>query len=131
MSLADGTAWENENKIPGPILTEAKMKPLDFSNTRGHAMAFFTSPLASVRDYDPTDDGPEVGTITRILASHKLYTPGKEGEMLRFQHFVDDAARAIFGDRYGRLGKKRQATVRKFVVMLHLEGKGPGTVELS
>ena len=122
-----------------------QLKPLEFPNSSGHAMAFFRSDAGNeylsvlsggigsgaYREYDPADDGPEVKVISYIRAKHPLYAPGKEGEMLRFQHFVDDAARAIFGDRYGRLGKNRQATVRKFVVMLHLEGKGPGTVELS
>lgn len=70
------------------------------------------------------DDGPEVKIIKAILATHKLYTPGKEGELLKFQHFVDDAARALFNDRYGRLGKKRQEAVRRFVILLHVEGKG-------
>ena len=100
------------------------MQPLDFSNTSGHAMGFFTSPAASTREYDPADDGPEVDVITRIRAKHALYAPGKEGELLKFQHFVDDAARALFNDRYGRLGKKRQETVRKFVIMMHVDGKG-------
>ena len=105
-----------------------QFKPLDFSNTSGHAMAFYTeaeiSLKGSYREYDPTDDGPEVDVITRIKAKHALYAPGKEGELLKFQHFVDDAARALFNDRYGRLGKKRQETVRKFVIMLHVDGKG-------
>lgn len=77
-----------------------------------------------VYEYDPADDGPEAEAITRILASHALYAPGKEGELLKFQHFVDDAARALFNKRYGRLGKKRQETVRKFVIHLHVDGRG-------
>ena len=93
-------------------------------STTGHAVAFYASHPARAYSYDPTDDGPEAEIITRILAKHALYIPGKEGELLRFQHFVDKAARALFGDRYGRLGKKRQATVRKFVIMLHVDEKG-------
>lgn len=66
-------------------------------STTGHAVAFYASHPGKVYSYDPTDDGPEVDIITRIR---------------------------LFNDRYGRLGKKRQETVRKFVIMLHVDGKG-------
>lgn len=93
-------------------------------STTGHAVAFYASHPGKVYSYDPAEDGPEAEIITRILAKHALYAPGEEGELLKFQHLVDDAARALFNDRYGRLGKKRQETVRKFAIMLHVDGKG-------
>lgn len=100
-------------------------------NTTGHAMAFYASHPGKLREYDPTENGPEVEIIRSIRVAHALYTPGKEGELLRFQRFVDDAARAMYGKRYGRLGKKRQARVRKFVIFLHLEGKVPGQAPIG
>ncbi len=48
---------------------EDQFKPLNFDNTSGHAMAFYTSPMADVYEYDPADDGPECEIITRILAT--------------------------------------------------------------
>lgn len=84
-------------------------------------MAFYTSPLANVYEYDPADDGPEVRVINKILAKHVFYAPGKEGSLLRFQQFVDKVARHLYGERYGRLGKRRQENVRHEVIRLHLE----------
>lgn len=100
------------------------MQPLDFSNTSGHAMAFYKTPLGIVREYDEAEDGPEVGVIQAIRASHGLYIPGKEAELLKFQRFVDKVARAMYGKRYLLLGLLRKAKVRRKVVMLHVEGNG-------
>ena len=49
---------------------EDQFPPLDLDATSGHAMAFYTSPMADVYDYDPAEDGPECEIITRVLASH-------------------------------------------------------------
>lgn len=76
------------------------------------------------------DDGPEVEIIKAILATHKLYVPGKEASLLRFQRFVDKVARLMYGDRYGRLGKKRQQSVRRQVISLHVDGLRPGAEHL-
>lgn len=73
------------------------------------------------------DDGPEVDVIKAIRATHQLYTPGKEAELLKFQRFVDKVARQMFGDRYGRLGLRRKATVRQMVINLHVDGFRPGS----
>src|SRR6266478_4292021 len=98
------------------------MNSFDFSETTGHAMAFYMSSLANAYEYDPAADGPETDVIKRIRAKHALYAPGKEGELLKFQYFVDSVARHMYGDRYGRLGKKRQ-----LVVLLHLGDDLKGT----
>jgi hypothetical protein len=95
----------------------------DFDETgsaSGHAVAFYTSPQSHVYNYDAANDGPECEAITRILARHTLYTPGKEGELLRFEHFVDRVARHLFGKRYSLLGTERKEKVRAKVVALHL-----------
>lgn len=103
------------------------LTPLDVSATSGHAMAFYTSPLAGAYEYDPANDGPEVKIIASVRARHVLYAPGKEGELLRFQHFIDECARRMYGKHYGCLGKKRKEEVRAVVIMLHLGDDFKGT----
>jgi hypothetical protein len=105
----------------------SEFNELDFSNTLGHAIAFFKSPMAGAYEYDPADDGPECEVITRVLASHKLYRPGNEGELLRFHHFVDSVARHMYGKHYARLGEKRKEKVRAKVIALHLGEDFKGT----
>jgi len=43
---------------------------LDFSNTSGHATAFYKSPAGNECAYDPADDGPEVEIIRNIRAMY-------------------------------------------------------------
>jgi hypothetical protein len=88
----------------------------------GHRLAWVCN-NRGVYDYDPTDDGPECEVITRILASQPLYSPSREAELLRFQHFVDKVARAMYSERYGRLGVRRKLKVVAKVIRLHLEEK--------
>jgi len=84
-----------------------------------HEEAFYLHGLPEVFTYDSAEDGPEVEIIKGILASQPLYVPGKEGELLRFQDFVNRVARHMYGDRYGRLGAKRKTLVYKRVIKLH------------
>lgn len=111
MSLSDGAAYEKEFGLP-----ECCNHNVERANciTCGRA----------------ADDGPEVGVIKAIRASHQLYAPGKEGELLKFQRFVDKVARTMFRRRYGRLGVRRKQTVRRMVVNLHVDGFRPGSEDL-
>ena len=46
--------------------------------------------------YDPTDDGPECETITRIVASHPLLDPVL---YLQIEHSLSDAVTVFVGHR--------------------------------
>jgi hypothetical protein len=48
------------------------------SMLKGHEVYFRWSGLKVVYGYDPTNDGPECETITRILAKHPAYKAGAE-----------------------------------------------------
>lgn len=109
MSLADGSAYEKEFGLT-PLC---------------HCGAAAEGNCVSCNE--AVKDGPEVGIITRIRASYPLYMIGKEGELLKFQRFVDKVAHKMFHRRYGRLGLRRKATVRKMVINLHLDGFRPGS----
>ncbi len=96
----------------------------DVGGGSGHKVAFFMSPMADTYDYDPADDGPECEIITRILSSHTLYDPGQEVKVLRAEQHLNELARQMFGDRYGRLGRKRQAEVRRQYVYIYSKMEG-------
>lgn len=85
-----------------------------------HRFAHYMSPMWCVYDYDPANDGPEVDIIKGILASHPLYTPGKERELLRFQKFVNRLARHHYDNPYSRLSTKRKLFIAYEVIKLHL-----------
>jgi hypothetical protein len=95
-----------------------------FMSLPGHEAAYWSGSIFNwVFDYDPADDGPECEIATRILASHPLYTPGKEAELLRFQKFVNRVARHMYDNPYSRLSAKRKIMVAKEVIVLHVKGK--------
>jgi len=66
----------------------------------GHAFAFFTSPLSNAYVYDPADDGPEVETITRILASYPTLDPKAQSDI---RASLDKVASIIFASKAGGL----------------------------
>lgn len=102
---------------------EDQYPPLDFDNTSGHAMVFYTSPRAGVYDYDPADDGPECEVITRVLAHHPLYRPGKEAEHLKLSTFVDATAKYLFGWEYAECNQAEKAVIRLAIVRVKATGR--------
>lgn len=48
----------------------------------GHEIHYWRTPMSYLYQYDPTDDGPEVEVITRILANHPAYIPGFERQRM-------------------------------------------------
>lgn len=75
-----------------------------------HAEHFFWSPLSVMYEYDPTDDGPECETITRILAKHPggLY---KEAQRYEMGVMFESAARIMFGIGWDKIGPNQKTLV--------------------
>src|SRR5208282_6825232 len=106
------------------MLTNKESASLDreehtIRDTSVHEEAFYWHGLPEVYTYDSAEDGPEAEIIKGILASQPLYVPGKEGELLRFQKFVNQAARHFYDNPYSRLSVRRKTFVAQHVIALH------------
>ena len=93
------------------------LAPLNFDNTKGHAMAFYRSQLANVYEYDPTEDGPEVPIIKGILISLDYrYAPGFEAWSLAIEAVANRISQFLYSKQYRELGRgKRAEKVRSLI----------------
>lgn len=83
----------------------------------GHSAHFTKLPFfVSVYSYDPTDDGPECETITRILARHPLYVPGVEKQVIQASRYLEVAALVLCGKPFAEIGEAWRTIVRERVV---------------
>jgi hypothetical protein len=69
-----------------------------FEDISGHEAAFHNTPFTVAYEYDPTDDGPECETITRILAKHPVYVLGRERKDIALEFTLDIAAQMLYSN---------------------------------
>ena len=85
--------------------------PDDYEDMAGHEYAFRMTSFGNVYTYDPAEDGPECEVITRILAHHPLYIPGRERDIIRKGRLMDLLALHLYQKSYAKLAEQQRYAV--------------------
>ena len=90
-------------------------KELEEMYTTAHQQYAQHHILHDCYEYDPTDDGPECETITRILAKHPFYKPGQEKHDIALWRVLNRTALLLYSQGYDTLRSDMQEVVIKRV----------------
>lgn len=83
-----------------------------------HMIHFLNLPVSNVFVYDPTDDGPECETITRILAKHSLYVPGMEKRAIAASRSLELVSLLRYKKSFAQLNTEQKFAVHHAVAAM-------------